>query len=269
MITELTLTALILGACFGSFLNVVAHRSIQGKSWWGSERSVCESCGHVLGVIELIPIVSWLIQRGKCRKCGAKISVRYILVEIICALMAVTIALKWGISWAGLICAAGSCGLVVNSLTDYESGDVFDLFALTPGVLCLIIRIAGGKWAVIDGLAGALAGWGIFAAIIILSRGGMGWGDAVFMTGVGGVLGLKFTLFAFYAGIMTGGIYVIILMLIGRLHWGKGETIALVPFLSVGIFLTMIYGVEIFGYLGNRMMFHEMFAVTWPFTAVN
>ena len=269
MINVFTVTAAILGACFGSFLNVVAHRSVQGRSWWGRERSICESCGHVLGFIELIPIVSWLIQCGKCRRCGAKISARYILVEIICALMAVMIVLKWGITWAGLICAIGSCGLVVNSLTDYESGDVFDLFALTPGVLCLIIRIAGGKWAVIDGLLGALSGWGIFAAIIVLSRGGMGWGDAMFMAGVGGVLGLKFTLFAFYAGIMTGGMCVIFLMLIGRLHWGKGETIALVPFLAVGCFLTMMYGVEIFGYLGSRMSASEMFAVTWPFTAVN
>ncbi|MBR1657328.1 MAG: prepilin peptidase [Synergistaceae bacterium] len=267
--TGLTLAAGILGACFGSFLNVVAHRSVTGRSWWGKERSVCESCGHVLGATELIPIVSWLIQGGKCRKCGAKISVRYILVEILCAFMAVTIFLRWGISWAGLICAVGSFGLVVNSLTDYETGDVFDVFALTPGVLCLIIRIAGGKWAVLDGLEGALAGWGIFAAIIVLSRGGMGWGDAVFMAGAGGVMGLRFTLFSFYAGIMLGGFYVIIMMIIGRLHWGKGETVPLVPFLAAGVFLTMIYGVEIFGYLGGRILSPDIFSVTWPFSAVN
>lgn len=260
------LTAGIIGACLGSFLNVAAHRSIQGRSWWGRERSACESCGHVLGVTELIPVISWLIQGGRCRHCGAKLSVRYILAEVICAILAMSIVLRWGISWAAIIAGIGTCGLVLNSLTDYESGDVFDAFALTPGILCLLLRIAGGFPAVIDGLAGLFAGWGIFAAIIFLSRGGMGWGDAVFMAGVGGVMGLKFTLLAFYLGIMSGGIYVIVMMLIGRLHWGRGESVPLVPFLAFGCFMTMIFGPEIFSYLAARMLSPALLTPSWPFT---
>ncbi len=256
----------IFGACMGSFLNVAAHRSIQGRSWAGNDRSVCESCGHVLGAFELIPILSWLIQGGKCRHCGAKISVRYVLVEIVCALMAMSIIYRWGISWAALIVGVGACGLVVNSLTDLESGDIFDVFALAPGILCLLLRIAGGKWAVADGLAGAAAGWGIFAVIIVLSHGGMGWGDAVFMAGIGAVMGLKFTLFSFYAGIMAGGFFAIVMMIIGRLHWGKGETLPLVPFLSVGCFITMIFGPEIFSYLSARILSPEILSLSWPFT---
>ncbi|MBQ6918717.1 MAG: prepilin peptidase, partial [Synergistaceae bacterium] len=147
-------------------------------------------------------------------------------------------------------------------------GDVFDVFALAPGVICVLLRIAGGFDAVLDGLLGMLAGWAVFAAIILLSRGGMGWGDAVFMAGAGGALGLKFTLFAFYAGIMTGGLWVILMMIAGRLHWGKGEAIALVPFLSIGCFVTVIWGNEIFGYLSTRILSPEIFSVTWPFVAV-
>ena len=93
----------------------------------------------------------------------------------------------------------------MNSLTDIESSEVLDLFAIAPGVAALILRFAGGKWAVLDGAAGAFAGWGIFAVIIFLSRGGMGWGDATFMMGMGAVLGWRFTLLAFYCGIMAGG----------------------------------------------------------------
>ena len=260
--------AATIGACLGSFLNVVAHRSAIGRPWWGNERSVCEHCGHVLRFYELVPIASWLVQKGKCRACGAKISVRYIIVELICAVMAVIIALKFGLSWAGIIAAVAACGLVLNSLTDYETGDVFDVFALAPGVICVLLRIAGGFDAVLDGLLGMLAGWAVFAAIILLSRGGMGWGDAVFMAGAGGALGLKFTLFAFYAGIMTGGLWVILMMIAGRLHWGKGEAIALVPFLSIGCFVTVIWGNEIFGYLSTRILSPEIFSVTWPFVAV-
>ncbi|MBQ7154567.1 MAG: prepilin peptidase [Synergistaceae bacterium] len=259
------ITAGIFGACMGSFLNVAAHRSLHGRKWWGNERSVCESCGHVLGALELIPVISWLAQRGRCRHCGAKISVRYILVEIVCAALAVTILARWGLSWACAIVSAGTCGLVVNSLTDIESSEVLDVFALIPGVLGLLVRIAGGKWAVLDGLGGALAGWGIFAAIIFLSRGGMGWGDATFMGGMGAVLGWRFTLLAFYTGIMAGGFWAIILLLIGRVKWGRGDAIPLVPFLAVGCFIVMIFGPEIFAWLSMRLKFGGVFVVSWPF----
>lgn len=255
----------ITGACFGSFLNVIAHRSVQGRSWWGSERSKCESCGHVLTAWELVPVFSWLIQRGKCRSCGKKISVRYIFIEILCAVMAMMIYSHWGLSWACLICCVSSCGLIINSLTDFESGDIFDVFAITPGILGIIIRIAGGWPALLDGLEGALLGFGIFAAIILISRGGMGWGDASFMGGMGAVLGLKFTLLAFYLGIMTGGLWVIILMLAGKVKWGRGDTVPLVPFLAVGCFITMIYGTEIFSLLASRFTFTDIFAPSWPF----
>lgn len=259
------LTAALLGACFGSFLNVVAHRSVQGRPWWGSERSVCESCGHVLGFWELVPVFSWLVQRGKCKSCGAEISVRYILVELLCAILAVIIVSKFGTSWPALIVSVATCGLVVNSLTDFETGDVFDVLALTPGVVCVALRFAGGVGAVLDGLAGMATGWAVFAVIILLTRGGMGWGDAVFMAGAGGALGFKLTIFAFYAGIMTGGLWVILMMLIGRLHWGKGEAIALVPFLAIGCFISLVFGSEIFGYLSTRILSPKILALSWPF----
>ena len=258
---QILIFAGILGACMGSFLNVAAHRSVQGRSWWGNERSMCESCGHVLGFFELIPIISWLILKGRCKNCGAKISVRYLLIEIICAALSVIIIFRWGISWTCLLVYAGTCGLVINSLTDFESGDVFDVFAIFPGILGILIRFSGGFPAVLDGLEGAAAGWGIFALIIFLSRGGMGWGDASFMGGMGAVLGFKFTLFAFYFGIMIGGACVIILLLLGRLHWGKGETVPLVPFLSAGCFIMMIYGTEIFAYLDKRLLYPGFFSV--------
>lgn len=257
----------IFGACLGSFLNVVAHRSINGRSWWGNERSVCESCGHVLGFFELIPVFSWLFLRGKCKNCGAKISVRYVLIEIICAAMAVLIFYKYKFSWACLLVSAGSCGLVVNSLTDFEAGDVFDIFAAVPGVLGLLIRIAGGTEAILDGLEGAAAGWGVFALIIFLSRGGMGWGDASFMGGMGAVLGLKFILASLYIGIMIGGAFALILLLIGKVKWGRHDTMPLVPFLACGCFIMMIYGDEIFSRLGNRFLYSApaLFLTSWPF----
>ena len=78
-----TLLAAILGACMGSFLNVVAHRSLEGRPWWGNERSACESCGRVLSSSELVPVLSWVLQRGRCRGCGVRLSPRYLAVKLI------------------------------------------------------------------------------------------------------------------------------------------------------------------------------------------
>ena len=104
----------------GSFLNVVAHRSLEGRFWWGSERSICESCGRVLSSSELVPILSWVAQRGRCRGCGARVSPRYLVVELIGALAAAGTAWRWGVSWAFLISLVGAFGLLLNRKIERE-----------------------------------------------------------------------------------------------------------------------------------------------------
>ncbi len=257
--------AALLGACMGSFLNVVAHRSLEGRPWWGSERSACESCGRVLASSELIPIASWLLQRGRCRGCGSRISPRYLLVELIGAASAAGVVWRWGPSWAGLISLIGTFGLLLNALTDYESSEVFDAFALAMGVGGLLVRLFGGRDAVLEGLVGAAAGWAIFAVIILLSRGGMGWGDACFMAGIGAILGWRLTLLAFYFGIMAGGVGIVVLMLRGKVRWGRGDSIPLVPYLAVGCYLTLLFGPQVLMFLGKRFGMPEAFMPPWPF----
>lgn len=262
--------AAVLGACMGSFLNVVAHRSIEGRPWWGKERSSCEACGHVLTPCELIPILSWFLQRGRCRSCGASLSPRYLLVELIGAAGAAGAAWRWGPSWAGVLVLFAFFGLLLNALTDFESGDVFDAFAIAPGVAGMLLRCAGGREALLDGLAGVAVGWGVFAVIIlvtvlILSREGMGWGDAFFMGGMGAVMGWKLTLLAFYLGIMVGGLGIVLLMLMGRVRWGRGDAVPLVPYLAVGCYLTLLWGPQILGFIGQRFPNPAAFLPSWPF----
>ena len=259
-----------LGACMGSFLNVVAHRSIEGRPWWGKERSSCEACGHVLTPCELIPILSWFLQRGRCRSCGASLSPRYLLVELIGAAGAAGAAWRWGPSWAGVLVLFAFFSLLLNALTDFESGDVFDAFAIAPGVAGMLLRCAGGREALLDGLVCAAVGWGAFAAIIlitvlILSREGMGWGDAFFMGGMGAVMGWKLTLLAFYLGIMVGGFGIVLLMLLGRVRWGRGDAVPLVPYLAVGCYLTLLWGPQILGFIGQRFPNPAAFLPSWPF----
>jgi leader peptidase (prepilin peptidase)/N-methyltransferase len=252
-----------LGASLGSFLNVVAHRSVKGLPWWGKERSICESCGKELTFWELIPIVSWLAQRGRCRVCGARVSFRYIAVELIGAVTAGLLAWRWGLSWGYVFSMVGAFGLFLNALTDYESQDVFDIFALSIGLLGLLLRLFGGRDAFIDGLLGAAAGWGVLAVVIFLSRGGMGWGDACLMGGVGAVLGWKLTLLALYMGIMTGGAGIAWLLLRGKVKWGRGDAVPLVPYLAAGGLLTLLWGPQILRFIG--LHFLRSFDAGWPF----
>ncbi|MDR1649173.1 MAG: prepilin peptidase [Synergistaceae bacterium] len=252
-----------LGASLGSFLNVVAHRSVKGRSWWGRERSVCESCGTELTFWELIPLASWLVQKGRCRDCGARISPRYIVVELIGAAAAGLLAWRWGLSWGYVFSMLGAFGLFLNALTDYETQEVFDIFTLSMGLAGLLLRLFGGRGAFIDGLLGAAAGWGSFAVIIFLSRGGMGWGDACLMAGAGAVLGWKMTLLALYLGIMAGGFGILWLLLRGKVKWGRRDSIPLVPYLAAGGLVTLLWGPQMLRLIG--WYFLRSFEAGWPF----
>ena len=87
----------LLGVIFGSFASAVAHRAPRGESFT-TERSCCPSCGHVLGVMDLFPIISWLWLRGKCRYCQAQFGVKYIALEITMALLFVMVFYRYGMS---------------------------------------------------------------------------------------------------------------------------------------------------------------------------
>jgi leader peptidase (prepilin peptidase)/N-methyltransferase len=190
-----------------------------------------------------------------------------LIVEVVGALAAAFVAWRWGFSWAYALSMTGVCGLLINSLTDYETGDVFDAFAFLTGVVGLTARLAGGRDALLDGIMGVAVGWGLFALIIVVSRllmgrEGMGWGDACFMGGMGAVYGWKMTLLAFYMGILCGGVGLAWLLLRGKVKWGRGDSLPLVPYLSVGGFLTLLLGPWIFSVIGSRLQY--FFQAGWP-----
>ena len=85
-------------ACFGSFINVVIDRIISGKKMTMTERSHCCDCGHVLSFLDLIPILSYVLLRGKCRYCKAKFGISYLMVEILFAFMGLFLFFTYGLS---------------------------------------------------------------------------------------------------------------------------------------------------------------------------
>ncbi len=239
----------LLGASLGSFLNVVALRSISGKSWRGTERSVCTSCGTVLGWKDLVPLASWCMLRGRCRYCGEKFGFRYFAVEIIGACMGGALAWRWGFSPALPLSLAAAFGLLLNALTDWEDGYVFDIFPLIMGITGIVLRIFAGWGGLFDGIMGAFAGFSIIACIILLSRGGMGWGDATLAAGTGAILGWKMLLLTLYSGFMAGGVLAVLLLLTGKVR--RKDAIPLVPFLALGGFFTLLAGPRIILFFGT------------------
>lgn len=246
----------VLGASMGSFINVVASRTVDERPWWGKERSSCDRCGRDLATWELIPVFSWLILRRGCRSCGARIPLRYLGVEIGGAAIGVVIAWRWGFSVTSAIAAVIASGLFLNALTDLYSGYVYDLFAWGLGGAGMLVRIGGGIPALADGVFGAFLGFAVIAVIIVASRGGMGWGDASLMAGSGAALGLKLTAWALYSGFMIGGVTALGLLALGRVK--RKDVIPLGPFLALGGIVSIFTGTWFYSLFGMT--------VTWPWS---
>ncbi|MDR1481843.1 MAG: A24 family peptidase [Synergistaceae bacterium] len=230
----------ICGACLGSFINAAAMRTVAGKRWWGLERSACDSCGEILSVRDLVPIISYIALRGRCRVCGARIYPRHIAAEVVSGLLCAALFARWGASAAFCMSLIVLCFSLFNSLTDIESGFIYDAWALALGVAGLAVRFAGGWPAVLDGVLGAALGFGVISLIIIVSRGGMGWGDAILMCGIGGAVGWRYCAFSLYAGFVAGGIVVLPLMIAKRLK--RKDAIPLGPFLAAGSAIILFAG---------------------------
>ncbi len=237
-----------LGASLGSFFNVVAERTLEGRSWWGRERSRCAACGNVLGFTELVPVLSFVVLRGRCRRCGEAIPARCLFVELAGGLLGGLMAWCFAGTWAFPLGYILAFGLLLNSLTDLYSGYIYDAFALIPGVLCLVFRLPGGVSGVMDGFLGAALAFGFIALIIVLSHGGMGWGDAVLMAGVGAGLGWKLAALGLYLGLMAGGFFALVLLLLRRV--GRKTAIPLGPFLALGGILAVLAGPSLLAYWG-------------------
>jgi leader peptidase (prepilin peptidase)/N-methyltransferase len=204
----------LFGAIFGSAVTALAWRLPRGESWVHG-RSRCPACGHVLGPLDLIPILSWVLARGRCRHCGAGVSVRYPVIEASCAAWAVLAWMRLGLVaelapvllWGWMLVALTVIDLDFKLLPD----------ALTfPGTLLAVVAALlgpGPQHALFGILAGSGYLW-LFAWIwaTFLKREGMGGGDIKLAAMFGALLGplgafLTITVAAF-AGALAGALLV-------------------------------------------------------------
>lgn len=209
--------ALVLGACMGSFLNCMAWRIVHGESV-SKGRSHCDVCGHVLGVGDLIPVVSYLVHRGRCRYCGAKLSPVHVIAEIISAVLFAAVLLKFDISLQALEYVLFVCLLMACSFADLEGRIIPDRFIIAG----LFVRIGffvilnDSVKVAIDDLIGGVGIAGLLLLIVLIFEKikgveAMGGGDIklIFMTGIflGWKVNLLCILIACVIGIVFGLVF--------------------------------------------------------------
>lgn len=246
----LAIFSFLFGTAFASFAGVVAYR-LPKKQSIVKPGSYCPACKKELAWYENLPVVAYLLQRGKCRSCNAPIGFFSFLLELFGGLFFLLTFLQFGtlqmLPEMMLMLALAFLFLVMAAI-DYENHDIYDitliLFALLSIglVLCRVFLRGGEIWT---HLAGSAIGFGFFGSVRliarwILKREAMGSGD-VWLVGIGGfLLGGFELLFAIIIATVSGSI--IELIRIKRGNAAAEEEIAFGPYLLLGIFLMALYG---------------------------
>jgi len=237
----------LLGLLVGSFLNVVVWRVPRGESVVAPP-SHCPACGHAVRPRDNVPVVSWLILRGRCRDCDAAISSRYPLVELAAGLLFAVVALRFGPAWelpAYLYLAAMGVAL---SLIDLDvkrlpNAIVLPSYPVLAGLL-LLPAVADGRWDdYVRALVGMAALFAFYFALAFVHPAGMGFGD-VKLAGVLGLalgwLGWGVLALGGFLGFLLGGVVGGGLMLAGRAT--RRSAIPFGPFMIAAAFVAVLAG---------------------------
>ncbi|MEK3838603.1 MULTISPECIES: prepilin peptidase [unclassified Paenibacillus] len=232
----------LLGLILGSFYNVVALRVPAGQSL-NHPPSHCTGCGTRLKPRDLVPVLSWLASGGKCRHCGAKVSMLYPLGELATALLFLWSYLEFGVSIRGVTAILLSSLAVIVTVADLKYMLIPNkiLLFFTPFLLVLtLLNVEGPLWL---SLLGAAVGGAIILPFAWF--GGMGMGDFKLFALLGLVIGCPNVLLAFFAACLLGTLVGGTLQLAGIAK--RGQPVPFGPWLALGALLAYGYGSEIIG----------------------
>lgn len=230
---------LIYGLILGSFYNVVGLRVPQKQSIV-SPRSSCPKCGHQLSAFELIPVLSYLIQGGKCRSCKAPVSPLYPIVELMTGLL--FLAAPFIVGWTSELLVAWTLIslFMIIFVTDLTYMLIPDKVLLVFTGIFLLERIFIPLNLWWDPLLGAVVGFTLLLLIAVASRGGMGGGDIKLFALIGLAVGMKMVLLSFFLSTLFGALFGVIGMLIGKLK--RKNPIPFGPFIAAGTLTAYFYG---------------------------
>lgn len=225
------------GIVIGSFLNVVIYRAPK-KENMVTTRSHCMSCGYQLTWYDLIPLFSWLALGGKCRKCKAKISVQYPLIEGLNGVLYLVVFTRYGVSIDSLLYCLLFSALLALSVIDFRTYEIpvgFNYFILALGLVRVLTDIRNWSTYVIGLVAVSI----VLYVLYIVSKGtAIGGGDVKLMAATGLLLGWKANVFAFLLGCILGSVIHVIRMKISK----EGHVLAMGPYLSMGVAIAALWG---------------------------
>jgi len=241
------IVSIIFGAIVGSFLNVCIYRLPKEESivWPGSH---CIHCKKPIKFYDNIPLISYLLLRGKCRYCKGPISTQYPLIEGITAFSSLVLLMRFGLSLTYITYFAFVAALIVITVIDLYHQIIPDVISL-PGIgVGLLASLIIHQITFLDSLVGTLLGGGSLFLVATLyqwlfKREGMGGGDVKLLAMIGAFLGWKAVILTILLGSLIGSIIGIIIMVL------KGKdfkyAIPFGPFLSLGAVIALFYGPSI------------------------
>jgi leader peptidase (prepilin peptidase) / N-methyltransferase len=244
----------LFGAIIGSFANVCIFR-IPAEESIVFPGSRCPECKQPVAWYDNIPLLSWLVLRGRCRSCQEPISFRYFVVELVTALAAVALYLRFGLGVEWLVLFTFVAALIVITFIDLDHRIIPDVISL-PGIVVgflLSLRGAPGPGPLASAI-GILAGGGLLLAVAwgyhaLTGREGMGGGDIKLLGMVGAFLGWRSVPFTMLFSSLTGSVVGVTLM-----WWTGSDTkyaIPFGPFLALGAIAYIFWGDQVIGwYLG-------------------
>ncbi len=261
----------ILGLLVGSFLNVVIHRlpKMMESEWrsqcltllepeteqkaatpfnLSSPASRCPHCDHKIRPWENIPLISYLLLRGKCRSCQNPISIRYPIIELLCALMTAVVAWHFGAGWQALAAMIFSWSLIALTMIDFDHQLLPDNITLPLLWLGLLISLAGvfvdSHASLIGAAAGYLVLWSVYWLFKLLTgKEGMGYGDFKLLAVLGAWMGWQLLPVIILLSSIVGAVVGITLILArGR---DRNIPIPFGPYLAAAGWIALIWGAEI------------------------
>ncbi|WP_440896003.1 prepilin peptidase [Amphibacillus sp. Q70] len=237
----------VLGTIFGSFYNVVGLR-IPKQQFFKSDRSYCPSCQKQLNWYELIPIFSYLFQRGKCRGCGQSIRKIYPLMEALTGLSFALSYWRFGLTIElilALLVASLAVIIIVTDQTYYLIPNKILLFFLPLFSIGRIVVPLTPWWS---SLLGATIGFGLLFLIIIASKGGMGAGDMKYFALLGIVFGYPYIFLVFFLSTLYGAFVNLLLLMLKKVS--RKSKVPFGPYISLAALTVLFFGEQIVnGYL--------------------